>query len=188
MAIPAFIGGIALLLLGRTSSPVLSIVLLSLVTLGIYSFYGPFFSFPSQFLTGFSAASGIALINSVANLGGFVWPLCNWGHKRTDGQSARRSDRDECFFVRISNAGTAPSKRGGLRCALIREPLSSIFLQVYSRMKCNPELPNDLSAASQTGAYFRSDCRQECCAKFAHNLGGFVDDEQSEKEEFPTTE
>ena len=74
IAVPAFIAGIALLLLGRTSSPVLSIVLLSLVSLGIYSFYGPFFSFPSQFLTGFSAASGIALINSVANLGGFVGP------------------------------------------------------------------------------------------------------------------
>jgi len=74
IAIPAFIGGIALLVLGRTNSPVLSVVLLSLVSLGIYSFYGPFFSFPSQFLTGFSAASGIALINSVANLGGFVGP------------------------------------------------------------------------------------------------------------------
>lgn len=34
--------------------------------------YGPFFSLPSEFLTGFSAASGIALINSVTNLGGFV--------------------------------------------------------------------------------------------------------------------
>ena len=29
---------------------------------------------PSEFLTGASAASGIALINSVANLGGFVGP------------------------------------------------------------------------------------------------------------------
>jgi ACS family tartrate transporter-like MFS transporter len=44
------------------------------VALGIYSFYGPFFSIPSQFLTGISAASGIALINSVANLGGFAGP------------------------------------------------------------------------------------------------------------------
>jgi ACS family tartrate transporter-like MFS transporter len=74
VAIPAIIGGIALLLLGRTSSPFLSIALLSFVALGIYSFYGPFFSLPSQFLTGFSAASGIALINSVANLGGFAGP------------------------------------------------------------------------------------------------------------------
>jgi ACS family tartrate transporter-like MFS transporter len=73
-AIPAIVGGMALLLLGTTSSPQLSIVLLSLVTLGIYSFYGPFFSLPSEFLTGFSAASGIALINSIGNLGGFVGP------------------------------------------------------------------------------------------------------------------
>jgi ACS family tartrate transporter-like MFS transporter len=73
-AIPAIVGAIALLLLGTTNSPALSIVLLSLVTLGIYSFYGPFFSLPSEFLTGFSAASGIALINSIGNLGGFVGP------------------------------------------------------------------------------------------------------------------
>lgn len=42
--------------------------------MGIYSFYGPFYSLPSEFLTGFSAASGIALISSVANLGGSVGP------------------------------------------------------------------------------------------------------------------
>jgi ACS family tartrate transporter-like MFS transporter len=42
--------------------------------MGIYSFFGPFFSIPSKFLTGFSAASGIALINAVGNLGGFVGP------------------------------------------------------------------------------------------------------------------
>jgi ACS family tartrate transporter-like MFS transporter len=29
---------------------------------------------PSAFLTGYAAASGIALINSVANIGGFVGP------------------------------------------------------------------------------------------------------------------
>jgi ACS family tartrate transporter-like MFS transporter len=44
------------------------------VAMGIYSFFGPFFSIPSRFLVGFSAASGIALINSVGNLGGFIGP------------------------------------------------------------------------------------------------------------------
>ncbi len=73
-AIPAVIGGVALLIVGATSAPVLSIVLLSLVALGIYSFFGPFWALPSQFLTGYAAASGIALINSVGNLGGFVGP------------------------------------------------------------------------------------------------------------------
>ena len=42
--------------------------------MGIYSFMGPFWTMPSEFLTGYSAASGIALINSIANLGGFVGP------------------------------------------------------------------------------------------------------------------
>jgi hypothetical protein len=37
--------------------------------------FGPFFSFPSEFLSGFSAASGIALINSMGNLGGFAGPI-----------------------------------------------------------------------------------------------------------------
>jgi hypothetical protein len=36
----------------------------------IYSFFGPLFAIPSNFLVGFSAASGIALINSVGNLAG----------------------------------------------------------------------------------------------------------------------
>jgi MFS transporter, ACS family, tartrate transporter len=73
-AIPGIAGGMAFALLGATRSPFLSIALLCFVALGIYSFYAPFFSLPSEFLTGFSAASGIALINSVANLGGFVGP------------------------------------------------------------------------------------------------------------------
>ena len=68
------VGGIAMAILGATSDPVLSIVLLSVVTMGIYSFFGPFWAFPAEFLTGASAASGIALVNSVANLGGFTGP------------------------------------------------------------------------------------------------------------------
>jgi ACS family tartrate transporter-like MFS transporter len=35
---------------------------------------GPFWALPSEFLTGYSAAAGIALINSVGNLGGFAGP------------------------------------------------------------------------------------------------------------------
>jgi len=73
-AFPAILGGAGLVLLSATSSLVLSITLWSFVAMGIYSFYGPFFSIPSQFLAGFSAASGIALINSVGNLGGFAGP------------------------------------------------------------------------------------------------------------------
>jgi ACS family tartrate transporter-like MFS transporter len=73
-AIPLIAGGVGLVLLGSTNSPFLSIALWSLVAMGIYSFFGPFFSIPSRFLAGSSAASGIALINSVASLGGYVGP------------------------------------------------------------------------------------------------------------------
>ncbi len=73
-ALPLIIGGIALTILGAARSPVLLVTLWSIVAMGIYSFFGPFFSIPSRFLAGFSAASGIALINSVGSLGGFVGP------------------------------------------------------------------------------------------------------------------
>jgi ACS family tartrate transporter-like MFS transporter len=71
-AIPLIVGGVALIMLGPTRSPAFLITLWSFVAIGIYSFFGPFFSIPSRFLAGFSAASGIALINSVGNFGGFV--------------------------------------------------------------------------------------------------------------------
>jgi MFS transporter, ACS family, tartrate transporter len=74
VALPAILGGMALVLLGATRSPLLSIALWSFAAMGPYSYLGPFFSIPSKFLTGFSAASGIALINSVGNLGSFVGP------------------------------------------------------------------------------------------------------------------
>jgi ACS family tartrate transporter-like MFS transporter len=73
-AIPALAGGMAWLLLGTTTSPVVSMLLLSLVAAGVYSIAGPFWSLPSEFLTGYAAASGIALINCIGNLGGFVGP------------------------------------------------------------------------------------------------------------------
>ena len=74
MGIPVAFGGIAVLLLGVTHSPALSIALLSCVALGVYSCLPVFFALPSEFLTGFSAAAGIALVTSVANLGGFAGP------------------------------------------------------------------------------------------------------------------
>jgi ACS family tartrate transporter-like MFS transporter len=73
-AIPALIAGIALVSLGGAHSAFSSIFFLCFASLGIYSVYGPLWSLPSEFLAGFAAASGIALISSVANLGGFVGP------------------------------------------------------------------------------------------------------------------
>jgi MFS transporter, ACS family, tartrate transporter len=74
-AISTAAGGLGWLLLSATSSPLVSMVALSLVAGGAYSFFGPFWSIPCEFLTGYAAASGIALINSVGNLSGFVGPF-----------------------------------------------------------------------------------------------------------------
>jgi MFS transporter, ACS family, tartrate transporter len=74
VAIPATMAGIALVLLGTTRSPFYSVALLCVLAAGVYSYFSPFWALPSEFLTGYSAAAGIALINSVGNLGGFVGP------------------------------------------------------------------------------------------------------------------
>ena len=74
MAAASALAGIGMLLLGMPHSPFFSIVLFSVVAIGTYSFLPIFFSVPGEFLTGFSAAAGIALVTSVANLGGFVGP------------------------------------------------------------------------------------------------------------------
>lgn len=72
-AIPLLMAGMALLLMGTTHSPFFLVALLCLLA-GIYSYFGPFWALPSEFLTGYSAAAGIALINSVGSLGGFAGP------------------------------------------------------------------------------------------------------------------
>lgn len=98
-AIPAIIGAISLMLLGATatSSAFLSVMLWCFVALGTYSLVGPFWSLPNEFLTGFSAAAGIALINSVGNLGGFLGPYATGAiNKQTGGF------RGGLFFAGIS--------------------------------------------------------------------------------------
>lgn len=73
-AIPPLIGGLALIGSGLTGNPLIQLIMLSIATAGIYSFFGSFWSLPAIFLTEASAAVGIAVINSVGNLGGFVGP------------------------------------------------------------------------------------------------------------------
>jgi ACS family tartrate transporter-like MFS transporter len=74
VAIPATIGGIACLVLGATHSVFFVVVLLSVAVGCVCSYLGPLWALPSEFLTGRSAASGIALITTFVNLGGFVGP------------------------------------------------------------------------------------------------------------------
>jgi MFS transporter, ACS family, tartrate transporter len=53
---------------------VMLLVCLCVAAAGINSVLGVFWSLPASFLTGAAAAGGIAVINSIGNLGGFVGP------------------------------------------------------------------------------------------------------------------
>jgi MFS transporter, ACS family, tartrate transporter len=54
--------------------PILAVFFLALVPIGHCAAYGPFWSMPSRFLTGAPAAAGIALVVTIANVGGFAGP------------------------------------------------------------------------------------------------------------------
>jgi ACS family tartrate transporter-like MFS transporter len=58
-----------------SKDPVLTIALLSLSSIGLYAAMPVFWTVPPIFLTGTAAAGGIALINSIGNLGGFAGPF-----------------------------------------------------------------------------------------------------------------
>ncbi len=62
---------------------------LTVATIGTYATFGPFWSIPPAFLSGPAAAAGIALINSIGNLGGFAGPyLIGWVKQTTGTYSA----------------------------------------------------------------------------------------------------
>jgi MFS family permease len=68
-------GALGLVLSGVfVANPVLSILFLSIGTLGVIGSMPIFWPIPSAFLTGTAAAAGIGLVNSVGNLGGYVGP------------------------------------------------------------------------------------------------------------------
>ena len=76
IAIPAVVGGVALIastLVPQT--PFWAIVTLTIATMGIITGLAQFWCLPPAFLRGAAAAAGIALINSVGNLAGFVSPF-----------------------------------------------------------------------------------------------------------------
>jgi MFS transporter, ACS family, tartrate transporter len=74
IAIPAFVGALAFVLAGLTGDPVVAMIAISVAVTGLWVSNTVFWTLPTSLLTGISAAAGLALINSVGNLGGFVGP------------------------------------------------------------------------------------------------------------------
>jgi ACS family tartrate transporter-like MFS transporter len=54
--------------------PTLAVLSLALIPIGHCAAYGPFWSMPTRFLAGAPAAAGIALVVTIANVGGFLGP------------------------------------------------------------------------------------------------------------------
>jgi nitrate/nitrite transporter NarK len=52
----------------------MAVAFMAVAAIGIYGAKPPFWPLPSTFLAGRTAAAGIALINAIGNLGGFVGP------------------------------------------------------------------------------------------------------------------
>jgi len=63
-----------LVIAGMTIGTAWAVVGMTVATIGLYGTKGPFWTMPSMFLTGAAAASGIAWINGIGNLGGFFGP------------------------------------------------------------------------------------------------------------------
>ena len=73
------VGPLAIAALGLglaiASQGVLRLLLISSATAAAFACLGPFWAIPPQFLGGSGAAGGIAAINSVGNIGGFLAPI-----------------------------------------------------------------------------------------------------------------
>ena len=79
LAITCLLGGVGLLLPILSSSLVPAVIGFSLALTGVTAARAIFWTIPTRFLTGVAAAGGLAFINSIATVGGFVGPsMMGW--------------------------------------------------------------------------------------------------------------
>ncbi|OWV97976.1 MFS transporter [Rhizobium sp. R693] len=72
IVIPALVGAICLVLSAIIPNHTMQFLFLCMAAAGIFAGQPVFWSLPSRFLRGAGAAAGLAAINSVGNLGGFI--------------------------------------------------------------------------------------------------------------------
>ena len=90
LAIPCLIGAAGFVLTVLVPATLTnSLITLSIAAFGIWGTLGPLWTWPTSFLRGTAAAGGIALVNSIGNVGGFAGPfLMGWIRDATGGFSA----------------------------------------------------------------------------------------------------
>jgi MFS transporter, ACS family, tartrate transporter len=89
VVIPCVVACLGFVFAGNATTALMIILALVVVNIGISAAKAPLWAMPSMFLSGAGAAAGIAMINSVGNLGGFVGPFAiGWLKNVTGGYSA----------------------------------------------------------------------------------------------------
>ncbi|TDN62279.1 MFS transporter [Paraburkholderia sp. BL10I2N1] len=74
ISVPALIGALTVPLALQMGSPTASIAVITVTACAIFAALPNFWALPARFLSGAAAAAGIALINTVGNVAGFVAP------------------------------------------------------------------------------------------------------------------
>ena len=74
IAVPSIIAVIGFVSSAWLTSPIPGMIALTIAAVGDLGSRGPFWALPGRFLSGSAAAGGIALINTIGSLGGFVGP------------------------------------------------------------------------------------------------------------------
>ena len=75
VSLPLLVAAAGLIVASLPLPAAVSLIALSCILIGLLALDGPFFALPSAFLGGAAVAGGIALINSVGSLGGFLGPI-----------------------------------------------------------------------------------------------------------------
>ena len=89
VVIPCALACLGFVFAGNASTALMIVLALVIVNVGISAAKAPLWAMPSMFLSGAGAAAGIAMINSIGNLGGFVGPFAiGWLKNVTGGYSA----------------------------------------------------------------------------------------------------
>jgi ACS family tartrate transporter-like MFS transporter len=82
--IACIVAAIGLIVAGQTIGTPWAVFGMSIAAIGLYGSKGPFWTFPSMILTGSAAAAGLAWINCIGNLGGFIGPsVVGWAKEYT---------------------------------------------------------------------------------------------------------
>ena len=70
----ACVVGLAAISAAFIPGPIGKVVAISIMQIAVIAFLGPFWALPTMLLSGGSAAVGIALVNAIGNVGGFIGP------------------------------------------------------------------------------------------------------------------